>query len=293
MGISPFGSFFGRHEFLIRRLHSLTGAVFVGGYLAFHLITNAAVIDGAATYQRRADQIHVVGPTTLFFLEWGLVLLPILFHGLIGMVIVARGKRNVLTYRYQGNIRYTLQRITGVLVFAFILWHVFQMRGWFEIPWWREHVTRRLGGGLFDYHNAAATAGAAIRASNLIVAAYVLGVVVSVYHLANGLWTMGATWGVWTSVPAQRRANVPCTMIGIALLAVGLGALLGMLRVPVATGPATAASLAAVLGGVGLLVYESAERKPGDCPNFRPTKMGLSPSRRLRSFFGRSNGKGH
>ena len=48
--------------------------------------------------------------------------------------------------------------MTGVLAFAFILWHVFQMRGWFEIPWWAEHVTKPLGGALFDYHNAAETA---------------------------------------------------------------------------------------------------------------------------------------
>ena len=78
-------------------------------------ISNAAVLDVAATYQRRADQIHAVGPTTLFFLEWCLVLLPILFHGLIGMVIVLRGKRNVWNYPYSGNIRYTLQRVTGVV----------------------------------------------------------------------------------------------------------------------------------------------------------------------------------
>ena len=158
MRVPCFDSFFGRHEFVIRRLHSLTGVFFVGGYLAFHLVTNAAVIDGAATYQRRANQIHAVGPTTLFFLEWGLVLLPILFHALMGMVIVLRGKRNLLNYPYAGNIRYTLQRWTGVAVFAFILWHVFQMRGWFEIPWWTQHVTRPLGGALFDYENAAETA---------------------------------------------------------------------------------------------------------------------------------------
>ena len=114
MDIPSVNSFFGRHEFIIRRLHSLTGLFFVSGYLCFHLFTNAAVLDGADTYQRRADQIHAVGPTTLFFLEWWLVLLPILFHGLIGMVIVLRGKRNVWNYPYSGNIRYTLQRVTGV-----------------------------------------------------------------------------------------------------------------------------------------------------------------------------------
>ena len=233
MGTTCFGRFFGRHEFIIRRLHSLTGVVFVSGYLAFHLVTNAAVLDGPATYQRRADQIHAVGPTSLFFLEWGLVLLPILFHGLIGIVIVTRGKRNLLRYPYSGNIRYTLQRVTGVLAFAFILWHVFQMRGWLS-SCGGESTSPGSWAGRFDYRNAAETAHRAIAASPIIIAAYVVGVLVSVYHLGNGLWTAGSTWGVWTSAAAGQRANFPCAAVGIVLLAVGLGGLVGMLRVPAA-----------------------------------------------------------
>ena len=200
-----------------------------------------------------ADQIHAVGPTTLFFLEWCLVLLPILFHGLIGMIIVLRGKRNVWNYPYSGNIRYTLQRVTGVLAFVFVVWHVFQMRGWCQIEWWTNHVTRPLGGALFDPHNAGATAGAAIQGSELVVAVYLVGVLASVFHLANGVWTMGATWGVWTSEAARRRANVPCTVLGVALIAIGVGALVGMLRVPLASPSAHAASLVALGAGAAML----------------------------------------
>ena len=129
-------SVFGRHEFLIRRLHSLLGLIPIGGYLAFHLATNGAIIDGLGAYQHRADQIHKLGPTTILILEWSLIFLPILFHGLIGMLIVTRGRRNVVDYPYEGNIRYTLQRATGVIAFAFILWHVFQMHGWLRAGWW-------------------------------------------------------------------------------------------------------------------------------------------------------------
>ena len=34
-----------------------------------------------------------------------------------------------------------------------------------------------------------------------------------VFHLANGLWTMGITWGVWTSPAAQRRALWACVRV--------------------------------------------------------------------------------
>ena len=112
-------------------LHSLTGVVFVGGYLAFHL----------AHQRRRAGRAGDLSsggrtrstpsaPRRSSWSNGAFVLLPILFHGLIGLVIVTRGKRNMLSYPYAGNIRYTLQRWTGVIAFAFILWHVFHTRGW-------------------------------------------------------------------------------------------------------------------------------------------------------------------
>jgi len=233
MAISDPASIFGRHEFVVRRLHSLTGLLPIGGYLAFHLATNAAIIDGPDAYQHRADQIHALGPTTILFLEWSLIFLPILFHGLVGMLIVTRGKRNVGAYPYRENWRYTLQRATGVIAFAFILWHVLHMHGWFRWEWWVQHVARPLGGARFSPTDAAASASAALRSSSWIVAVYAVGVLASVYHFANGLWTLGITWGAWTSPRAQRWANYPCAAVGVALAVIGLGALYSMATVDV------------------------------------------------------------
>lgn len=230
--VSPRSSLFGRHEFAVRRVHSLLGLAPIGGYLVFHLFTNGSIIDGPATYQARADQIHALGATTVLLIGWGFIFTPILLHGLIGLAIVARGERNLLDYRYEGNLRYTLQRWTGVIAFVFIVWHVFQMHGWFQFAWWREYVLAPLGGGRFDPANAAASAAEAIRSSPYVLAFYVLGVLASVYHLANGLWTMGITWGVWTAPAAQRWAGVPCALAGLALAVVGIGSLYGFTRVP-------------------------------------------------------------
>ncbi|NLS94899.1 MAG: succinate dehydrogenase [Planctomycetaceae bacterium] len=227
MQISDCASVFGRHEFLIRRLHSLSGLVPIGGYLAFHLATNAAILDGVAAYQHRADQIHRLGPTTILVLEWSLIFLPILFHGIVGMLIVCRGKRNLSQYPYTGNFRYTLQRATGVIAMLFILWHVFHMHGWFRWQWWVEGVARPLGGAQFN-PAAAVTAPEVLQSSWVLVVLYAIGTLACVYHLANGIWTMGITWGVWTSPRAQRMANIPCMLGGLILAVVGMGALYGM-----------------------------------------------------------------
>ncbi len=235
MNLLPRGSIFGRYEFGVRRLHSLLGLMPVGAYMVVHLFTNGSILDGAATFQARVDQIHSLGATTIFCLEWAFIFTPILLHGMVGLLIVARGEQNLRYYSYSGNLRYTLQRLTGVLALLFILWHVFHMHGWLRLEWWHTHVAQPLGGGRFDPTQAAVSAAAAIRVSPLMQAVYLVGVLACVYHLANGLWTMGITWGLWTAPFAQRWANVPCALAGLLLAIVGLGALYGFSRIPLPT----------------------------------------------------------
>jgi succinate dehydrogenase / fumarate reductase cytochrome b subunit len=221
--------FLARHEFLIRRLHSLSGLIPVGAYMCIHLVTNASVLDGPGTFQRAVYQIHSLG-SALPIVEWGFIFLPILFHAIIGVVIIRGGLPNSGTYRYVNNVRYTLQRATGMVAFLFIVWHVFHMHGWFHFQWWLDGVAGPLGGANFTPYRAASTLGAAM-SGFVVPLLYAIGVLSCVFHLANGIWTMGITWGVWVSPAAQRRANVVCGVIGIGLAAVSMGALTGAITV--------------------------------------------------------------
>lgn len=219
-------SFLARHDFIIRRLHSLSGLIPVGAYMVVHLVVNASVLESPATFQKNVYQIHSLGKL-LPFVEWTFIFIPILFHAIVGMVIVAGGMPNSNQYRYGPNYRYTLQRATGMIAFLFIMLHVFHMHGWFHADVWLESVVRPLGGGEFRPYNAASSAGLALQ-NTAIVVVYVIGVLSCVYHLANGLWTMGITWGVWTSPQAQARASVVCGVFGLLLAVVSMGALFGM-----------------------------------------------------------------
>ena len=221
-------SFLARHEFLIRRLHSLSGLIPVGAYMCIHLLTNASTLDSPATFQRAVYQIHSLG-SLLPVIEWGFIFLPILFHAVIGVVIIRGGLPNYGSYKYTGNLRYTLQRATGMIAFVFILYHVFHMHGWFHFEAWREHVALPLGGAQFAPYSAASTLGAAMRGVAMPLI-YGIGVLSCVFHLANGIWTMGITWGVWVSPAAQKRADYVCITFGVALAFVGLGALGGAVR---------------------------------------------------------------
>ncbi|TWU29616.1 Succinate dehydrogenase cytochrome b558 subunit [Bythopirellula polymerisocia] len=219
-------SFLVRHEFLIRRLHSLSGLVPVGAFMCVHLLVNASVLESPAAFQKNVYQIHSLG-SLLPVVEWVFIFIPILFHAIIGVVIVMGGIPNTGNYPYAANRRYTLQRVTGMIAFVFIAIHVFHMHGWIHQDTWLEKVVRPLGGAEFHPYSAASSAGLALQ-SYVMVAIYLIGVLACVFHLANGIWTMGITWGVWISPKAQKRASNVCAIFGLLLAIVGVGALFGM-----------------------------------------------------------------
>ena len=214
-------SFLGRHQFLLYRLFSLAGLIPVGAFVMVHLLTNASVLGGAAAFQSRVDLIHSLGPL-LPTIEWLFIFLPMLFHAIMGFVIITTGMPNVGSYSYMGNVRYTLQRASGMIAFVFILWHITQLH-WMGAP---------LGGGQFDPHHAASSAAVALKPV-AITLMYAIGVIATVYHFANGLWSLGITWGLWTSPAAMQRANWLSLAVGLGLGVAGLGALGGMRSIDV------------------------------------------------------------
>lgn len=222
----PSQSFLARHEFVIRRLHSLSGLLPVGLYMTVHLVTNASVLNGPGTFQKNVYTIHSLGKL-LPLVEWTFIFIPILFHAIVGVMIAVGMVPNTRDYPYGANRRYTWQRWTGLIAFVFILYHVFHMHGWFHWDWWLHDVAKPFGGAQFKPYNAASTAGEALQ-SPIILIFYMVGALACVFHFANGLWTMGITWGVWISPPAQARALKACQAFGVLLALVTVGALYGM-----------------------------------------------------------------
>jgi succinate dehydrogenase / fumarate reductase cytochrome b subunit len=210
-----------KYYFILRRLHSLTGLVPVGIYLFFHLTVNATILAGGEKFQFVVDQIHQLAKAGLLFpVEMALIFIPLAFHAVYGVVIMLTADMNAREYRYGPNIRYTLQRWSGIIAFVFIIFHVWQMHR-FGAPF---------GGATFDPHDAPATTAVAIQASWWYAPFYALGVVASVYHLANGIWTALITWGITVGPRSQRLSGYICTAFGIALGLIGMGALWGFMR---------------------------------------------------------------
>ena len=226
------GSFFGRHEFLIRRLHSLSGLVPVGAYMTVHLLVNASLNNGAGEFQKNVNQIHSLGKF-LLPVEWLFIFLPIIFHAAFGVWIIRSGKSNVDRYRYTSNFRYTMQRWTGVIAVFFIFFHVFHLHGWFHTDLWLKNMAEPLGMANFRPYNAASTLAQSLSGFVWPII-YLVGVLACVYHFANGVWTAGITWGLWISPKAQQWATYLCTAGGVGLALVGLSALYAATQLDIA-----------------------------------------------------------
>lgn len=212
-----------RHHFLLRRLHSLSGIVPVGVFVCFHLFTNFQMVFG--TFQHEVDFIHSM-PALLFVEVFGLWL-PIAFHAALGVVYTFTGKGNVKNYSYFDNVRYTLQRVTGILALIFILLHVATLRwGWsfagvLDTPFYtRQHLA---GGTAVDL--AHASTAYAVQHSVWVFAVYVIGVFSVVYHWSNGLWTAAISWGLTLSPASQKRWGQVCAGMGVVLSIFSAGAL--------------------------------------------------------------------
>ena len=193
----------GVSQFLLRRLHSLTGIVF-GGYLVVHLLVNATLIEGSrhdggpTVFQMQVDKIHSL--PFLAVIETVVIYLPILYHTVYGIWITLTGQPNVTNYPYAKNWFYLLQRISAIYIVFFMVFHVFALKfGLFGTTL------------SFDPENAAATVHRHMTASSLLVwIVYPLGILASCYHLANGFWTAAITWGLTVSAGAQRRWGLAC-----------------------------------------------------------------------------------
>jgi succinate dehydrogenase / fumarate reductase cytochrome b subunit len=201
-------------HFLLRRLHSLFGLLPVGAFLIFHLWENSQSRLGMEHYN-----VEVFGALQsmnyLPLLEIFAIALPLLFHAGYGLVILRGGRSELGRYRYLHNRLYWLQRISGVGVLLFLLLHV----GW----------TRILG--MFDpsVHENLFGHMQGLLSHPLGFTIYLIGMLLAVFHLCNGLWTMAIAWGLTTSVHAQQLSFWFCSGLASILTALGLHGLMGFL----------------------------------------------------------------
>ncbi|AKT36290.1 succinate dehydrogenase [Chondromyces crocatus] len=210
--VAPAKSLFhpSRRHFLLRKLHSLSGVVPVGGFLVFHLWTNAKALQGQEAYDRAVADIGRMPYVPV--LEIGLIILPLAFHALYGVKLAFEGKSNVGKYPYARNWMYTLQRVTGIVAFLFVGFHLWE--------YWGPKWLGRMAPEQF-YPALSANLSSMVGPVPLIGLIYLVGIAASVFHFANGLWGFCFSWGITVSRRAQATAAWVFGVLGLLLFLLG------------------------------------------------------------------------
>lgn len=197
--------------FHLKKLHSLTGLVPIGAFLLEHTFTNAFAVRGAATYNEKVAFLQSL--PMVVALEIGFIALPILFHAILGVVIVRHARFNTQAYGWGRNWMFLLQRATGIYLIPYIALHVYWTRFSGSEDFFALMANHLANPALFVF--------------------YVLGVLAAAFHLGNGLWGFLVAWGVTTGARAMRVAGWACTAVAVLLGYVGVNSLLGFLGTPI------------------------------------------------------------
>ena len=186
-----------------KKIFRLFGLVPLGIYVLVHLYNNNISNQGPEAFNAHLQwwrERPFKLPLTVLFLY-----IPLFWHLFYGIYVASQTRPNNTSYSYFSNFRYLLQRLSGIGLALFIPAHIVKTR----IEPFFEHET-------VDFNHMAQAF-----TENLTLGVYALGILGVSYHIANGFWEAGVSWG-WTVSRRSQR-----TMVGLSMLVFFAVALLG------------------------------------------------------------------
>jgi succinate dehydrogenase / fumarate reductase, cytochrome b subunit len=206
--------------FVLRKLHQLSGIVPLGLFLLEHFYTNSKALSGATDFNKAVADLQSI--PYILFVEIGGIFIPLIYHAVYGLVITVEARPNNLAYPYPRNWFYLVQRITGIILFFFITFHVLNFR-FGMVP-----GLNRVSVATHSDQAFGIVAGEFSMISIFII--YMIGITATVWHFANGIWLFMVDWGITIGERAQRLTGYACIAFGVVLLAVGINAAVAFIR---------------------------------------------------------------
>jgi succinate dehydrogenase / fumarate reductase cytochrome b subunit len=196
-----------RSSFLRARAASALAIAPLGVWTVAHLWHNLAAFRGADAWAVAVTEYpHPVAEA----LTGVVVLLPLAIHTVWGIGRLWTSRPNNLRYRYYANLKYLVQRLAGVGLLLFVGAHL-----------WLALLHPRIVEGKPETF-ADLTHEMHFHTPTLVV--YVLGVLATAYHLANGTQTFCMSWGIVSTQRGLRRLEGWALALFALLLLMGWGA---------------------------------------------------------------------
>ena len=199
-------------SFWLRRLHSLSGIFPIGVFLLEHMFTNSFIVEGPDAYNSKIEFLRSL--PYLPVIEIIFIGLPILYHAGYGFYVWFTGKSNLRWYPHAQNYLYALQRWTGLVAFAYILYHVYETR-----------IVNAIYGTEVSFARMQE-----LMQNPVTFWFYVIGLAAVCFHFANGLWGFCVSWGITIGPKAQRVSGIAFGLIGLLIFASGTNALFYLIR---------------------------------------------------------------
>lgn len=165
----------------------MTGVFSLFLFIVLHFIFATLILFGSKNLVQGviAFQSFIV----VAVLEFILITVPLLYHFLYGMALIYNSRINVHNYGFTGNWRHVLQRVCGLVVFLFLIYHVYQTGA---LVW------NNLVG--YQYLKEMMYAHQTITA--MII--YWIALLCAAYYFCNGLWGFLIDWGISAGRLSQR-----------------------------------------------------------------------------------------
>lgn len=183
----------GRRLNFLKKLQSFCGVLPLGIFFCFHLVANYTLTWSVPGYDAFSHFLETMPYKD--FLEITVIFVPLLFHAIIGVYLVFTSSCNVPAYGYARNWRYLFQRITGIIAFVFLFWHVIGLK--IAVSMLSD------GGSTFAILQS-------VVANPVGLVAFTIGIYCCLYHFVNGLWTFCITWGITLTPRSQQISSYLC-----------------------------------------------------------------------------------
>ncbi len=205
-------SLYSKKSFWLGKLFSLAGVVPLGLYVIVHLYQNLRSLSGAEAFDQHLAESRsfpLIVPITILVI-W----IPIVFHGLYGLFGIKKTRANLMQFPYFENLKYTIQRLSGIGLLIFIPAHIYKTR-----------IEPTLSQSSLNFHHMSEALN-----EPLTLGVYLLGVLGVAFHLANGFWQFSIGWGLVRTERGMRRMQFISYGVFVALLTLGYGAIWGFYR---------------------------------------------------------------
>lgn len=197
----------GAYTPFMRKLHSFAGVFPLGIFLCFHMLVNYSANWGTEPYNMIGSfMAHMPYKIAL---ETFIIFLPLLFHAIYGVYLAFTSSVSVGQFTYFRNWRYVFQRITGIIAFLFVAWHIYGTKLQVELT------------GVDPSYAMVAS----IVDNPVGLVLFTIGLLCCVYHFVNGLWTFLITWGITITPRSQQISEYVLIVVFFVFAAFSLKAL--------------------------------------------------------------------